>query len=193
MPETCRVSWQNKILDTWCILLVIYTKIITVHRHLNIKYSYSIDIVLTFLPSIWSEGIVNHSGQALECMPILCLLQVVLCYDQHLGCVCCHLLCCVCICSWCNRRTGALPGLWIGKWISECVLEILPFIRNSLQSEWIPVCQSSVQSVIWYRHPTCCLDLHEICCRSSLQKVIEHCKFHYSFVIDNFTCLQNIN
>ena len=26
MPETCRVSWQNKILDTWCILLVIYTK-----------------------------------------------------------------------------------------------------------------------------------------------------------------------
>jgi hypothetical protein len=29
MPETCTVSWQNKILDTWCILLVIYTKIIT--------------------------------------------------------------------------------------------------------------------------------------------------------------------
>jgi hypothetical protein len=27
MPETCRVSWQNKILVTWCILLVIYTKI----------------------------------------------------------------------------------------------------------------------------------------------------------------------
>jgi hypothetical protein len=26
MPETCRVSWQNKILDTWYILLVIYTK-----------------------------------------------------------------------------------------------------------------------------------------------------------------------
>ena len=24
-PETRRVSWQNKILDTWCILLVIYT------------------------------------------------------------------------------------------------------------------------------------------------------------------------
>jgi hypothetical protein len=23
MPKTCRVSWQNKILDTWCILLVI--------------------------------------------------------------------------------------------------------------------------------------------------------------------------
>jgi hypothetical protein len=27
MSETCRVSWQNKILDTWCVLLVIYTKI----------------------------------------------------------------------------------------------------------------------------------------------------------------------
>jgi hypothetical protein len=39
MPETCRVSWQNKILDTWCILLDIYTKIITMHSHLNIKYS----------------------------------------------------------------------------------------------------------------------------------------------------------
>jgi hypothetical protein len=26
MPETCRVSWQNKILDTWCSLLVIYKK-----------------------------------------------------------------------------------------------------------------------------------------------------------------------
>ena len=38
MPETFRVSWQNKILDTWCILLVIYTKIITMHGHLNIKY-----------------------------------------------------------------------------------------------------------------------------------------------------------
>ena len=38
MPETCRVSWQNKILDTWCILLVIYTKIITIHGHLNIKH-----------------------------------------------------------------------------------------------------------------------------------------------------------
>ena len=24
---TCRVSWQNKMLDTWCILLVIYTRI----------------------------------------------------------------------------------------------------------------------------------------------------------------------
>ena len=31
------VSWQNKILDTWCILLVIYTKIITMHGHLNVK------------------------------------------------------------------------------------------------------------------------------------------------------------
>ena len=38
MPETCRVSWQNKILDTWFILLVIYTRIITMHGHLNIKY-----------------------------------------------------------------------------------------------------------------------------------------------------------
>ena len=27
MPETCTDSWQNKILDTWCILLVIYTNI----------------------------------------------------------------------------------------------------------------------------------------------------------------------
>jgi hypothetical protein len=36
-PETCRVSWQNKLLDTWCILLVIYTKIITMDGHLNIK------------------------------------------------------------------------------------------------------------------------------------------------------------
>jgi hypothetical protein len=35
MPETCSVSWQNKILDTWCILLLIYTKIITMHGHLN--------------------------------------------------------------------------------------------------------------------------------------------------------------
>ena len=26
MPETCRVSWQNTVLYTWCILLVIYTK-----------------------------------------------------------------------------------------------------------------------------------------------------------------------
>jgi hypothetical protein len=38
IPETCRVSWQNKILDAWCILLVMYTKIITMHGHLNIKY-----------------------------------------------------------------------------------------------------------------------------------------------------------
>ena len=37
MPEICRVSWRNNILDTWCILLVIYTKIITMHGHLNIK------------------------------------------------------------------------------------------------------------------------------------------------------------
>jgi hypothetical protein len=43
MPETCRVSWQNKILDTWCILLVIYMKIITMHGHLNIN-----------LPFVWS-------------------------------------------------------------------------------------------------------------------------------------------
>ena len=41
MPETCRVSWQNIILDTWCILLVIYTKIITMHGHLNIKYTHT--------------------------------------------------------------------------------------------------------------------------------------------------------
>ena len=27
MPETCRISWQNKILNTWCILVVICTKI----------------------------------------------------------------------------------------------------------------------------------------------------------------------
>lgn len=89
----------------------------------TVNYSYSVDIVLTSLPSICSECIVYRSGQALERMLIVCLLQVVLCYDQHLGCVCCHLLCCVCICSWCNRRTGALPCLWIGKWISECVIE----------------------------------------------------------------------
>jgi hypothetical protein len=38
--ETLHVSWQNKILDTLCILLVIYTKIITMHGHLNIKYVY---------------------------------------------------------------------------------------------------------------------------------------------------------
>ena len=38
MPETCRVSWQSKILDTWCIFLIVYTKIITKHGHLNIKY-----------------------------------------------------------------------------------------------------------------------------------------------------------
>jgi hypothetical protein len=37
MPETCRFSWQNKILDTWCIFLVIYTKIITIHGHLYVK------------------------------------------------------------------------------------------------------------------------------------------------------------
>ena len=30
------ISWQNKILDTWCILWVIYTKRITMHGHLNI-------------------------------------------------------------------------------------------------------------------------------------------------------------
>jgi hypothetical protein len=35
--ETLHVSWQNKILDTWYILLVIYTKIITIHGHLNVK------------------------------------------------------------------------------------------------------------------------------------------------------------
>jgi hypothetical protein len=38
MPETCRVSWQNQILDTWCILLVIYMKIIMMCGHLKIKY-----------------------------------------------------------------------------------------------------------------------------------------------------------
>ena len=37
MPETCRVSWQNKIIDTWCILLVIYTKNGTVIRYNNIQ------------------------------------------------------------------------------------------------------------------------------------------------------------
>ena len=31
------VEFRDKILDTWCILLVIYTKIITMHGHLNIK------------------------------------------------------------------------------------------------------------------------------------------------------------
>jgi len=99
-------------INTWWVVLWI------------VNYSYSVHIVLTFLPSVCSECIVNHLEQALECMPFLCMLQVVLCYDQHLWCVCCHLLCCVCICSWCNRRTGALPGLWIGKWFSECVTEI---------------------------------------------------------------------
>jgi len=58
--------------------------------------SYNTDF---FLPSVCSECIVNHLEQALECMPFLCMLQVVLCYDQHLWCVCCHLLCCVCVCS----------------------------------------------------------------------------------------------
>ena len=99
-------------INTWWVVLWI------------VNCSYSVDILLTFLPSICSECIVNRSEQALQCMLILCLLQVVLCYDQHLWCVCCHLLCCVCVCSWCNRRTGALPGLWIGKWIFECVIEI---------------------------------------------------------------------
>jgi hypothetical protein len=45
-PKHVEFRDKIKILDTWCILLVIYMKIITMHGHLNIKYcndsSYSI-------------------------------------------------------------------------------------------------------------------------------------------------------
>jgi hypothetical protein len=38
-PKHVEFRDKIKILDTWCILLVIYTKIITIHDHLNIKYT----------------------------------------------------------------------------------------------------------------------------------------------------------
>jgi hypothetical protein len=46
MPETCRVSWQNKILDTWCISLVTYTKVITTYGHSNIKWNSKLSLCL---------------------------------------------------------------------------------------------------------------------------------------------------
>jgi hypothetical protein len=48
MPETCRVSWQNKILVAWCILLVICMNVITMHGHLNIKCTYNALLLLCY-------------------------------------------------------------------------------------------------------------------------------------------------
>ena len=55
MPETCIVSWQNKILDTWCNLLVIFTKIITMHGHLNITYSETLPDILSIATKLCFE------------------------------------------------------------------------------------------------------------------------------------------
>ena len=56
MPKTCRVSWQNKILDTWCILLVIYTKIyqswLSCFQFTNKRMKQSLQF--------WVRGLVNH-------------------------------------------------------------------------------------------------------------------------------------
>jgi hypothetical protein len=65
-PETCRGTWQNKILDTWCTLLVIYTKIITMHGHLNIKIS----VLLTEAKQLHKFIGKNVVDTKIQCTPL---------------------------------------------------------------------------------------------------------------------------
>jgi hypothetical protein len=69
---TKRVEFRdkNKILGTCCVLLIIYTKIITMHGHLNIKFT--LNIIWKPCRSACFFSIINF-GQ----MPIAGLLQVI--------------------------------------------------------------------------------------------------------------------
>jgi hypothetical protein len=64
-PKHVEFRDKIKILDTRCILLVIYTKIITMHGHLNIKYSKTLRHVQIFY--LKSRGIGQfENGGAME-------------------------------------------------------------------------------------------------------------------------------
>ena len=64
--ETLHVSWQIKILDTGCTLLVIYTKIITMHGHLNVRY-HSVGRVPGFaLSSFWQQQYANDDVRIIQ-------------------------------------------------------------------------------------------------------------------------------
>ena len=60
MPETCRVSWQNTILDTWCILLVIYRKTHTSYLHCTIVLRIWNAVAYQYLGHVPTSMLSNH-------------------------------------------------------------------------------------------------------------------------------------